>query len=104
MDEVRTGVDELMELVREEKRISIPDAAKRLKQPEKVVQNWVDFLVEEKLLGIEYKFTTAYIYLNAPEKALILKQVESMESLRKEFLDHAKEKNIPQDKITALWK
>jgi hypothetical protein len=104
MDEVKTGVDDLMDLLRQEKRISIPDAAKRLSQSEKAVQNWVDFLVEEKLLGIEYKFTTPFIYLNAPEKAVsVLKQADTIETVRKEFLARAKEKGMPQDKLKALW-
>jgi hypothetical protein len=104
MDEVKTGVDELMDLLRHEKRISIPDAAKRLKQTEKAVQNWVDFLVEERLLGIEYKFTTPFIYLNEPEKATaILKKKESIDDIKKLFLMRAKEKGIPQDKLKALW-
>lgn len=104
MDEVKTGVDDLMELLRHEQRISIPDAAKKLHQPEKTIQNWVDFLVEEKLLGIEYKFTTPFIYLNAPEKAAtVLKKQETIDDLRKDFVARAKEKGMPQDKLKVLW-
>lgn len=104
MEEVKTGVDELMELVGKEGRISIPDVAKKLKQPEQTIQNWVDFLVEEKLLGIEYKFTTPYIYVNSPEKAnVIATKQETVELHKKDFIDRAQQKGMPQDKLAALW-
>jgi len=104
MDEVKTGVDDLMELVAHEGRISIPDAAKKLGQTEVVIQNWVDFLVEEKLLGIEYKFTTPFIYVNSPEKtAAITKKKETFDDEYKEFAARAKQKGMPEDKIPALW-
>ena len=60
---IRTVADELFELVKKAKRISVEDAAKQLKVPITTVQTLVDFLVEEKVFGIEYKFTTPYIYL-----------------------------------------
>ena len=69
---------------------------------EKTIQNWVDFLVEEKLLGIEYKFTTPYIYRNAPQKRMVIRQ-ESIAELREQFLGRASEKNIPSDKLPELW-
>lgn len=106
MDEVKTGVDELMELVRREGRISIPDIAKRMRQPDSVIQNWVDFLVEEKLLGIEYKFTTPFIYPNAAPKSqnISVKTDDlSFESIRRDFVSHAREKGIPPDKLPSLW-
>jgi DNA-binding Lrp family transcriptional regulator len=102
MEELRTGVDELLALLAGGARISLPDAAKQLKQSEATVQNWVDFLVEEKIVGIEYKFTTPYIYRNSPQKRATQKQ-ESIAQLREQFLAHAAEKNIPADKLAELW-
>src|SRR3989338_6336391 len=60
---LRTVADELLELVGKHKKISVEDASKKLKMPAASVQALVDFLVEEKVFGIEYKFTTPYIYL-----------------------------------------
>ncbi len=102
MEELKTGVDELLALLASGERLSVPDVAKRLKQSEQTVQNWVDFLVEEKLLGIEYKFTTPFIYRNAPQKRFAQKQ-ESVAELREQFLARAAEKNIPADKLAELW-
>ena len=104
MDEVKTGVDELMTLLSTHPRLSLPEVAKMLKQPEAVVQNWVDFLVEERLLGIEYKFTTPYIYLNKPQAAATIVGIEeTIEDVRKEFVRRAKEKSIPSEKMRQLW-
>lgn len=104
MDEVRTGVDDLMALLTDGERISIPDAAKKLGQTEKAIQGWVDFLVEEKLVGIEYKFTTPYIYRNAPQKsAKSITKDETIEDFRNQFVTHAKEKGMPKEKIAELW-
>lgn len=102
---MKTGVDELMELLVAEKRISLPDAAKRLKQPEKIVQNWVDFLIEEKLLGIEYKFTTPFIYLNTPNAVPTpTKTVDTIPQAKAEFAHRARDKGMPEQKIPELWR
>lgn len=104
MDEIRTGVDDLMALLTDGVRISVPDAAKQLKQSEAAIQSWVDFLVEEKLIGIEYKFTTPYIYRNAPQQRVVTEQkAETIETFRSQFVAHANEKGIPKDKLAELW-
>ena len=61
---LKTSADDLYELVKSRKKISVEEAAKFLKLPVKTVHALVDFLVEEKIFGIEYKFTTPYIYLS----------------------------------------
>lgn len=104
MEEIKTGVDELMELVRHAQRISIPDAAKKLKVKEKTLQNWVDFLVEEKLLGIEYKFTTPFIYLNTQGAAKVVGEEQTIMLIRNVFVARAREKGIPANKISLLWR
>jgi hypothetical protein len=104
MDEVRTGVDDLMNLLIEGRRMTIADAAKQLRQSEATVQNWVDFLVEEKILGIEYKFTTPYIYRNAPQRAVATTPVlETIVDIRRAFVENAHHKGIPEEKIAQLW-
>ena len=66
VDEVlRTDVDDFMELVKRRGKMTIKDAAHALGVTEKTVERWTDFLVEERILDTEYKFTTQYIYLNA---------------------------------------
>ncbi|MBI2208893.1 hypothetical protein HYU50_05350 [Candidatus Woesearchaeota archaeon] len=63
-DILKTSADDLYELVKSREKISVEEAAKLLRMPINTVHALVDFLVEEKMFGIEYKFTTAYIYIS----------------------------------------
>lgn len=69
---IETGVDKLVELVKARKRISVPDAAKLLNVSKVVVEEWADFLEEEGIISIEYKFTTPYLV----ERTMSKKEVE----------------------------
>jgi chromosome segregation ATPase len=57
MNQIETGVDRLVKLVNSEKKISVENAAKKLGISKIVVQEWVGFLEEEKLISIDYKFS-----------------------------------------------
>lgn len=100
---LKTSADDLYELVRNKKKISIEEASKELGLPESTVHSLVDFLVEEKLFGIEYKFTTPFIYLNdSNKKHKIIETPKSMLS-KEDFFSKAEKKNIPFQKINELW-
>jgi hypothetical protein len=105
---IETGVDQLIKLVKEKKRISINDAAKTIRMPLHTVQKWVDFLVEEKILGVEYKFTVPHIYLNKDEAAISKQKVEELkidlQNYKESFVMRARSNNIPEQKIPELWK
>jgi hypothetical protein len=99
---LRTDVDLFLDLIKKVKRISMPDAAKALNMPIKVIHAWSDFLVEEKIVGIEYKFTTPYLYLN--EKIKDNMEMPSLGFETKEiFYEKAKKKGLPENKIKLLW-
>ena len=59
--DIETAVDSLVRLVKEKKIIALDDAAKMLGVPENIVNEWVSFLEEDKILKIEYKMTRPYI-------------------------------------------
>jgi hypothetical protein len=106
-DEVlTTSADDLYELVKSKKKISIEDAAKALKQTDKVIQSLVDFLVEERIFGIEYKFTTPYIYISQEKgKKIELEEKPKKVLVTKEqFFQKVSKWNIPAQKIDQLWK
>ncbi|MBI2657338.1 hypothetical protein HYX08_01440 [Candidatus Woesearchaeota archaeon] len=104
---LRTVADELLELVRKSKKISVEEAAKKLKMHVPAVQSLVDFLVEERVFGIEYKFTTPYIYLY---KEGIKEAKEKDTSFTKglitkeQFYEKAKEKKAPYEHIEGMWR
>lgn len=103
---LKTSADQLIELVKSREKISIEETAKILKIPEKTVQALVDFLVEEKILGIEYKFTTSYIYMNKKNfKEQIFERKKETPLISKEkFYEKAKLRNISHQKIEGLWR
>ncbi len=107
MTELQTGVDQLMKLVKEKKKISVTDAAKELKVPVKSVQSWVDFLVEEHVLGVEYKFTTPYVYVNSEERMQAVehekKENYSLKDFKDVFYSYAQTKNMPAERLPHLW-
>ncbi len=104
---IRTVADELLELVKKAKKISVEDAAKQLKMPVANVQALVDFLVEERVFGIEYKFTTPYIYLykegikeaKGKEKSLTKGLIT-----KEQFYEKAKERKVPYEHIEGMWR
>lgn len=106
---VTTGVDDLLAYLKGKDRIAMQDAAVVLGVPLETLQAWVDFLVEENILGIEYKFTKPFIYLNKeePKKSkvkVVERTIVGIETLKQEYLQHAREKQIPDVKVQQLWK
>jgi len=102
-DEIlRTDVDDFIALVKEKGKLTIKDAAKMLGVPDRTVEVWTDFLVEERILGTEYKFTTQYIYLNLERDknaAVGHGEVDTKE----DFFEKAKTKKIPEHQAKMLW-
>jgi len=69
---IETGVDKLVNLVKERGQISLQDVAKELGVDTTVIQEWVDYLEDEGIIGVEYKLTKPYLV----EKKLSKKEVE----------------------------
>lgn len=70
---IETGVDKLVKLVKESGRISVPDAAKMLSVSITIIMEWADFLEEEGIISIEYKFTKPFLV----ERKLTKREVET---------------------------
>lgn len=104
---VRTGVDELLDLLSKSTKVPLTEVATKLNIDIGIVQAWVDFLVEEGIIGIEYKFTTPYVYMN---KTVDKKQDKNQDEnyniqyFKKQFWDKARSNNIPDEQIEMLWK
>ena len=58
---IETGVDKLVNIVKERGRIALTDAAKELGVSTTVIQEWVDFLEDEGIISVEYKFTKPFL-------------------------------------------
>jgi hypothetical protein len=103
-DIIKTGVDDLIELLKGVDKISLNEVSEKLKTPLKTIQTWVDFFVEEKIIGIEYKFTVPYIYLNRSKNdQKKIKSSTSLQEIKLKFFEKAKKRNISEDQMVFLW-
>ena len=104
---IRTTADELFDLVKRSGKVSVEDAAKQLKMPLATAQALVDFLVEERIFGIEYKFTTPYVYLHKGDAKEARGREKSFTKglvTKEQFYQKAREKNAPYQHIEGLWR
>lgn len=101
-EELRTEVDTFLEMVKKYRKISLFDAAKEMHVPVQTIQLWSDFLVEEGILGIEYKFTTPYVFLQEEKKSKGGFGFIGFDT-KEVFYEKAKKKGIPQQQIRLLW-
>jgi len=99
---VRTDVDDFLDLVKRKKKISISEAAKEMGTGTETIQAWTDFLVEEKIVGTEYRFTTQYIYpVEEKDKGIDISYIGF--DTKEEFIEKARRRNISDTQIKLLW-
>jgi predicted ArsR family transcriptional regulator len=112
MEEVRveTGVDDLIQFLKDHGKVSLKEIADAMKIEESFVQAWTDFLIEENIVGVEYKFTKPYLFLNDVTSAQSLQEEKKSEVKKKglivlkdEYFARAREKKLPDAKIQKLW-
>ncbi len=75
MRRIETGVDKLVALVEEKKRITLEDAARELGVSTVIVQEWADFLEEDALISIEYSLSKVWLV----ERKLSEKEIHKKE-------------------------
>ena len=106
-DALTTSVDDLITLLQSKGKMALKDASKELHVPESTLQLWVDFLVEERVLSVEYKFTKAYIYINNEEGAnnlLHKNDAVDLNFFKEQFFSEARKNNVPEDQIMVQWR
>ncbi|MBI5389609.1 hypothetical protein HZB01_04490 [Candidatus Woesearchaeota archaeon] len=97
---VETNVDSLVHLLRNTNQLSLHDAAKKLDLPVETIEAWANFLEEEGILHIVYRFTTPYLVYSEnasqtpnqqkPELSKEDKEVEALIALIKKAKQHLK--------------
>lgn len=101
-DELRTDVDTFLDMVKKNKKISLVDAAKEMSVPIQTIQLWTDFLVEEGIVGIEYKFTTPYVFMQEEKQTKGSFGYMGFDT-KEVFYEKAKKKGIKENQIRMLW-
>jgi transposase-like protein len=92
---VKTGVDALIDLLEQKGTVSLDVAARELSVNPDLLRSWVDLLVEEGIVAVEYKLVTPYIYL--------VHRLESHD-IKKEFYAKALAKQVPAARVKLLWR
>jgi hypothetical protein len=107
MEDIKTAVDSLIELVKKEKKISVDKAAEQLNLPVVIVHEWATFLEEAKVVKIEYKLSTPYLKILGKSKTdEVLKQnKEEIEQERETLMirTQANLKDIQSKKEYLNW-
>ncbi len=86
---IETGVDKLVTLIRKNKKLSVAEAAKQLGVSTVVVEEWADFLEEEGIISIEYKFTTPYLVERLLTKDELVKKEKEFGGKKEAFVRKA---------------
>ncbi|MBI3033910.1 hypothetical protein HYY72_02025 [Candidatus Woesearchaeota archaeon] len=84
--QITTGVDKLVALIEEKKRVSIIDASKELSVPSVVIEEWADFLQQQGLIDIQYKFTTPFLVRRELSKDEISRKSKDFEGRKEGFI------------------
>ncbi len=82
---IETGVDKLVALVNERKRISVKDAAKELGVSVASVEDWADFLEEEGIISIETQLATVYLVERRLGKKELIEKLEQVKGEKEDF-------------------
>ncbi len=81
---IETGVDRLISLVNEKKKISFKDAAKELAVDISTVKEWSSIMGDEDNVIIEYKFTTPFLVMKGETKKSKAPKNQKIDKLHKE--------------------
>jgi predicted ArsR family transcriptional regulator len=83
---IETGVDKLVRLVSERKKISVKDAAKELGVSTTSIEEWSDFLEEDGIISIQTQFATVYLVEKQIGKKELVEKVKAVKDQKEEFL------------------
>lgn len=86
---IETGVDKLVNLINSKSRISSADAAKELGVSPTVIMEWADFLEEEGIINVEYKFTKPFLVARKLAKKEVQEKAKEFTGKKEVFIRKA---------------
>jgi len=86
---IETGVDRLVKLVNLKGRISSQDAATQLAVSMTIIMEWSNFLEEEGIINIEYKFAKPFLVARKLAKKDILEKMKEFSGKKEGFIRKA---------------
>lgn len=110
-----TEIDELLIILSSKGKMTLAEAGKIIGVDEKTMHVWVDSLVEEKIIILDYDFLTPVIMLT-PQKKKEIEENKKVSELRKRediakkigmkglFFQKARTRKIPERRIPIIWR
>lgn len=86
MVNIETGVDKLVNLIKERKKVSVPEAAKLLGVSRTLIQEWSAFLEEEKIIDIDYVLTNTFLVKREVSEEDFKKKTIEFKNLKETFI------------------
>ncbi len=86
---IETGVDKLVKIINSRGSVSSSDAAKELGVSPSVIMEWADFLEEEGIINIEYKFTKPFLVARKLAKKEVQEKAKEFEGKKDVFVRKA---------------
>lgn len=100
---VKTGVDRLIDYLQKNGKTKVKKIANDLNIPVETVKSWVDFLVEERRVLLDYQFTTPYAELTPQEQSRTNNRGHDLRKVEKYFKQKAKKGEVSDEKSEFLW-
>jgi len=85
MANIKTGVDKLVELVSQKKRVNSDEAAKSLGVGKDVIQEWAEFLEEEGIVTLDYSLSKTWISEKKITADVVLSNAKEVSSQKDAF-------------------
>jgi chromosome segregation ATPase len=104
---ITTGVDALVKLVKEKKRIDVELVAQLLNIPAETIEEWSRVLEEEGIIKINYRLTKVYLTWVTPTEEELVEETESLkkdEAEINEEIQKLKDSMDPEIKQTESLK
>ncbi len=107
MQEIRTGVDSLVDLIKQKHNISLEEASKTLGVPSAVINDWAEYLEGEKVISIQYKGTTPFLteateVQLSKEQTLYVKEVQEDLTRIKQYEPRIKDAELDKRNLSRI--
>ncbi len=98
-----TPVDNLMDIIKEKKKVSLSQIKRELKLPQELIEKWLIILEEFKIVKLQYSGFEGYVtFVEKKDKSKSKNQLD-IENLKDTFIEKSKEKDISYEKMRTLW-
>ena len=84
---ISTGVDALIKLIYEKKKIGLEEAAKILELPFQTVEDWAQALEDEGIIRIDYQFTKVFLIWAKEGEYKLLEEIGDVSAQKENLLE-----------------